>query len=485
MTAFWIVVELAAVLAGFEDLGLRLLLARPALGEGLGREAGEREAEPEDQERDCQPVLHISPCSVVCIGGPASHGHGAPGPASPAPRGQDYRSLAVQPGGIASSPFEFEHAMRPSMRPQAIDGAGYGGVMANRVRPDSARPPRLCSDARLCAVDGGAAARRRGPQLRRRPGHGSATHLRHALRGHDRRPRPASRAVRRRRRRRHDPRRADRRRRPMPAPRGCHLGVGSQTFEGGPGNDVVFGERGNDTLRGGAGNDRLFGGIGDDRARRRPGQRPASPAASAPTRSTARKATTTSAATAPSTASSTPAAASTRSATRPGSRRASAAASPPASTELPAEPAASAASTSNLGAGGENANNGHRRLRRRRRRSRRRRLRAIIGTPFSDYIVGTAAAETIYGGGGADVILGEGGGDTLRRRRRRRRPRRRPDRHVDGGRRRQLPGVGHDQLRGHDQGGLPRTDRSASAMMPRERPGRRSSTWSAAAATTR
>jgi Ca2+-binding RTX toxin-like protein len=42
------------------------------------------------------------------------------------------------------------------------------------------------------------------------------------------------------------------------------LGVGSQTFEGGPGNDVVFGERGNDILRGGPGDDRLYGGIGDD-----------------------------------------------------------------------------------------------------------------------------------------------------------------------------------------------------------------------------
>src|SRR4051794_342640 len=47
-------------------------------------------------------------------------------------------------------------------------------------------------------------------------------------------------------------------------PDGCHLGVGSQTFEGGEGDDVVYGERGNDTLRGGAGNDQLFGGIGDD-----------------------------------------------------------------------------------------------------------------------------------------------------------------------------------------------------------------------------
>ncbi len=47
-------------------------------------------------------------------------------------------------------------------------------------------------------------------------------------------------------------------------PPGCRLGVGSQTFEGGPGDDVVFGERGNDTLLGGGGNDKLFGGPGDD-----------------------------------------------------------------------------------------------------------------------------------------------------------------------------------------------------------------------------
>lgn len=48
------------------------------------------------------------------------------------------------------------------------------------------------------------------------------------------------------------------------APGGLHLEVGSQTFEGGAGNDTVFGDRGNDTLRGNAGNDRLYGGIGDD-----------------------------------------------------------------------------------------------------------------------------------------------------------------------------------------------------------------------------
>jgi Ca2+-binding RTX toxin-like protein len=54
-------------------------------------------------------------------------------------------------------------------------------------------------------------------------------------------------------------------------PSGCRLGVGSQTFEGGPGDDIVFGERGNDTLLGGGGNDRLFGGPGDDLARGGPG----------------------------------------------------------------------------------------------------------------------------------------------------------------------------------------------------------------------
>src|SRR5690349_22657159 len=47
-------------------------------------------------------------------------------------------------------------------------------------------------------------------------------------------------------------------------PEGCRLGIGSQTFEGGAGDDVVYGERGNDRLYGGAGNDRLYGGIGDD-----------------------------------------------------------------------------------------------------------------------------------------------------------------------------------------------------------------------------
>jgi Ca2+-binding RTX toxin-like protein len=49
-----------------------------------------------------------------------------------------------------------------------------------------------------------------------------------------------------------------------PCPDGCFLGIGSQRFDGGPGDDVVYGERGNDILNGGGGNDRLYGGIGDD-----------------------------------------------------------------------------------------------------------------------------------------------------------------------------------------------------------------------------
>ncbi|MFL5901224.1 MAG: calcium-binding protein [Solirubrobacterales bacterium] len=54
-------------------------------------------------------------------------------------------------------------------------------------------------------------------------------------------------------------------------PEGCRLGVGSQIFEGGPGDDVVFGERGNDTLLGGGGDDKLFGGPGDDLLQGGPG----------------------------------------------------------------------------------------------------------------------------------------------------------------------------------------------------------------------
>jgi Ca2+-binding RTX toxin-like protein len=52
-----------------------------------------------------------------------------------------------------------------------------------------------------------------------------------------------------------------------PLPEGHYLGIGSQVFDGGPGDDTVFGGRGNDRLNGGDGNDRLFGGPGDDTLR--------------------------------------------------------------------------------------------------------------------------------------------------------------------------------------------------------------------------
>ena len=55
------------------------------------------------------------------------------------------------------------------------------------------------------------------------------------------------------------------------APVECHLLAGSQTFEGGGGDDIVYGDRGNDILRGNAGDDRLYGGIGDDRIEGGPG----------------------------------------------------------------------------------------------------------------------------------------------------------------------------------------------------------------------
>jgi Ca2+-binding RTX toxin-like protein len=194
-------------------------------------------------------------------------------------------------------------------------------------------------------------------------------------------------------------------------PAGCHLGTGSQTFEGGPGDDVVYGERGNDTLKGGAGNDRLFGGVGDDVVLGGPGDDRLSGGFGADhidgeagddyvrgdgtvdwisdsgggfdTLSYATGVT-------------------------PGfsSEVASAYANfPPASGErgvyldLGAEGFNANDGAPALGGGIDEVGGGFER---------------VIGTPFSDYIVGAAAGETIYGGGGADVILGGGGNDTLR-----------------------------------------------------------------------
>ncbi len=192
-------------------------------------------------------------------------------------------------------------------------------------------------------------------------------------------------------------------------PSECRLGVGSQTFDGGPGDDVVFGERGNDILNGGEGNDRLFGGIGDDLLRGGPGNdrlaggfgadsidgeagddwvrgdgtidRIFDSGGGADTLSYGTGVT-------------------------PGFG---------GSVGVSGFPAAGGERgvRLELGVGGQNGNNGIASHGGGVDEVEVGRFETVIGTPFSDYIVGTGAAETFHGGGGADVILGGGGGDTI------------------------------------------------------------------------
>jgi Ca2+-binding RTX toxin-like protein len=187
------------------------------------------------------------------------------------------------------------------------------------------------------------------------------------------------------------------------------LGVGSQTFEGGPGDDVVFGERGNDTLRGGAGNDQLFGGIGDDLLQGGPGNdrlaggfgadsingeegddyvrgdstidRIFDNGGGTDTLSYSTGIT-------PSFGGSVPFAG------------------------FPA-PGGERGLRLELGATGENAENGVAPSGGGVDEVEVGAFETVVGTAFSDYVVGTAAGETVYGGGGADAIVGGGGADTL------------------------------------------------------------------------
>jgi Ca2+-binding RTX toxin-like protein len=193
-------------------------------------------------------------------------------------------------------------------------------------------------------------------------------------------------------------------------PGGCFLGVGSQTFEGGPGDDVVFGQRGNDTLRGGEGNDQLFGGIGDDVLRGGPGEdrlaggfgadsidgegdddyvhgdgtidRIADSGGGTDTLSFASGVT-------------------------PGFGG--------SVSGFPGFPTAAEGRglELDLGAGGLNADNGVAPFGGGVDEVRGGDFETVIGTPFSDYLVGTAAAQSIYAGGGGDVLSGGGGADTL------------------------------------------------------------------------
>jgi Ca2+-binding RTX toxin-like protein len=194
------------------------------------------------------------------------------------------------------------------------------------------------------------------------------------------------------------------------------LGVGSQTFEGGPGNDVVFGERGNDTLLGGAGDDRLYGGPGDDLLLGGPGNDLLAGGFGADSingeegNDYVRGDSTIDHIydTGPSTDNDT--------------LSYSTGITPSFGGNVPLsgaplagfpEPGRERGVRLFLGETGQNANNGVAPDGGGVDEVEVGAFETIVGSPFSDYIVGTARSETIYGGGGADAIYGGGGSDTL------------------------------------------------------------------------
>lgn len=192
-------------------------------------------------------------------------------------------------------------------------------------------------------------------------------------------------------------------------PSGCFLGVGSQTFEGGPGNDVVFGERGNDTLMGGEGEDQLFGGIGDDLVQGGPGNDRLAGGFGADSidgqagddyvrgDTTIDRIFDTGGGTDT---------LSFSTGVTPGfGDSVSIAGFPPSGGERGLE--------LEMGAGGQNADNGVAPFGGGVDEVEAGNFETVIGTPFADHLVGTSAAQNFYGGGGADAIEGGGGGDTL------------------------------------------------------------------------
>ncbi len=194
-------------------------------------------------------------------------------------------------------------------------------------------------------------------------------------------------------------------------PSGCHLGVGSQTFEGGEGDDVVFGERGNDILRGGPGNDQLFGGIGDDLLQGGPGDDRLGGGFGADSidgegdddyvrgDSTIDRIFDSGGGTDTDTLSYSTGVTPGFGGTVP-------------VTGFPA-PGGERGLRLELGAGGENAENGVAPVGGGVDEVETGAFETIVGTAFSDYVVGTSAGETVYGGGGADALVGGGGGDAL------------------------------------------------------------------------
>jgi Ca2+-binding RTX toxin-like protein len=192
-------------------------------------------------------------------------------------------------------------------------------------------------------------------------------------------------------------------------PSGCFLGVGSQTFEGGPGNDVVFGERGNDTLKGGEGEDQLFGGIGDDLVQGGPGNDRLAGGFGADSidgqegDDYVRGDTTIDRIFDTGGGSDT---LSFSTGVTPGfGDTVSIPGFPPSGGERGVE--------LEMNIGGENADNGVAPFGGGVDRVEAGNFETVIGTPFSDHLVGTSAAQSFYGGGGADAIEGGGGGDTL------------------------------------------------------------------------
>jgi Ca2+-binding RTX toxin-like protein len=195
---------------------------------------------------------------------------------------------------------------------------------------------------------------------------------------------------------------------------GCHLEVGSQTFEGGPGDDIVYGDRGNDILRGNEGDDRLYGGIGDDRLEGGAGDDWLSGGFGSDTIDgqegsdhvrgdgtidhifdTGLAGTDT---------------LSFASGVTPGFG----AGIETGVSGFPGTKEGERGVYLHLGDGGEDANNGIAASGGGVDEVQPGAFERIIGTPFSDYIVGTPAGEEIFGGGGADVIEGGGGADVLR-----------------------------------------------------------------------
>jgi Ca2+-binding RTX toxin-like protein len=192
---------------------------------------------------------------------------------------------------------------------------------------------------------------------------------------------------------------------------GCALGVGSQTFEGGSGNDLVFGERGNDILRGGGGDDRLYGGIGDDLLEGGPGNDLLAGGFGADSidgqegddyvrgdgtidriYDTGPAGTDT---------------LSYASGITPGFNG-----KQPEVTGFPDENGERGVRLE-LGVPGQNGKNGIAGEGGGVDEVEVGAFETIVGTPFSDYIVGSSRNETIYGGGGADLIEGRGGDDHL------------------------------------------------------------------------